>query len=78
MTVKGPEEIEKLIRQSIPAADISLSDLRGDGTHYAVSIVSPAFSGKTRVEQHRMVHAALDGHIDYDTQGLAIQTSTPQ
>ena len=70
--------IETLIRESIPGASISIEDLRGDGEpHYAVSVISPAFEGKTRLEQHRIVYAALKGKLDFDAQPLTLQTVTP-
>jgi stress-induced morphogen len=48
--------IEKLIREGIPDAQVSIEDLRGDGDHYAAYVVSPAFKGKSRVQQHQMVY----------------------
>lgn len=70
-------EIERLIREGIPDAAVTISDLRGDGEHYAAHIVSPAFAGKTRVQQHRMVHDALQGRMGSELHALAIQTSAP-
>ncbi len=72
-----PAEIEQLIRQGIPDAAITISDLRGDGDHYAAHIVSASFSGKSRVQQHQMVYQALQGRMGGELHALAIQTATP-
>lgn len=74
MTAK---EIETLIREGIPDADVRIEDLRGDGDHYAAYITSPAFEGKSRVQQHQMVYDALKGSMDQALHALAIQTSVP-
>lgn len=55
------EEIERLIKEALPDAEIELKDLRGDGDHYHARVSSAAFNGKTRIQQHRMVYAALQG-----------------
>ena len=70
--------IEQLITKGIPDAKVTISDLRGDGDHYAAHIISPAFVGKTRVQQHQMVYQALQGKMGNDLHALAIQTSTPE
>ena len=72
------EEIEKLIKEDFPDAIISIEDLRGDGDHYATTIVSTAFSGKTRVQQHQMVYSALKGRMGNELHALALQTSSPK
>lgn len=74
----APHEIEHLIREHIPVADVTISDPRGDGQFLAAFVVSPAFLGKTRLEQHRMVHDALRGRFDYDRQNFALQTAAPE
>ncbi len=71
-------EIEALIRAGIPDADVTISDLRGDGDHYAALIVSPSFIGKTRVQQHQMVYQALQGKMGKELHAMAIQTATPE
>jgi stress-induced morphogen len=70
-------EIERLIRESIPDARVTIEDLRGDGDHYAAHVVSGAFAGKSRVQQHQMVYAALQGRMGQQLHALALQTSTP-
>jgi len=70
-------EIEALIKQAFPDAEVSIEDLRGDGDHYAATVVSAAFKGKTRVQQHQMVYAALKGKMGGELHALALQTSVP-
>ncbi len=71
------ELIESLILEGIPDAQVTISDLRGDGDHYAAHVVSPAFEGKSRVQQHQMVYQALKGRMGNELHALAIQTSPP-
>lgn len=71
-------EIEQLIRQGIPDAQIRIEDLRGDGDHYAAHVVAASFRGKTRVQQHQMVYAALQGRMGDALHALALQTATPE
>lgn len=70
-------EIEKLIRAAIPDAQVTIEDLRGDGDHYAALVVSAAFKGKTRVQQHQMVYNALQGRMGGQLHALALQTGVP-
>jgi stress-induced morphogen len=70
-------EIEALIRQAMPDAVIVIDDLAGDGDHYAASVVSAAFKGKSRVQQHQLVYAALQGRMGGALHALALQTSAP-
>lgn len=72
------EEIEALIKQGIPDAEVTINDLRGDGDHYAAHVVSPAFEGMTRVQQHKMVYDALQGKMGGELHALALQTSAPK
>jgi stress-induced morphogen len=71
------QTIEELIRQGIPDAEVTITDLRGDGDHYAAEIVSSAFDGKSRVQQHQMVYSALRGKMGDELHALAIHTRTP-
>jgi len=71
-------EIEALIREGIPDAEVRIEDLRGDGDHYAAYITSASFEGMSRVKQHQAVYAALKGKMGGDLHALAIQTSTPK
>jgi stress-induced morphogen len=70
--------IESLIRQALPDAEVEIRDLAGDGDHYAATIVSAAFRGKTRVQQHQMVYQALEGRMGGELHALALQTSPPK
>jgi stress-induced morphogen len=71
-------EIERLIRAGLPDALVTIEDLRGDGDHYAASVISAAFKGKSRVQQHQMVYQALQGRMGNELHALALQTSPPQ
>ena len=73
----SPTEIETLIREGIPDAQVNIEDLRGDGDHYAAYVVYTSFKGKTRVQQHQMVYQALQGRMGGELHALALQTSTP-
>lgn len=71
-------DIEKLILEALPDARIEIRDLAGDGDHYAATVISEAFRGKTRVQQHQMVYAALKGEMGGELHALALQTSAPE
>ncbi len=71
-------EIERLIKLALPDATIEIRDLAGDGDHYAATVVSSAFTGKTRVAQHKMVYDALGGQMGGVLHALALQTSAPK
>ena len=71
-------EIEKLIREKLPDAQITIKDLAGDGDHYAAQVVSEAFRGKTRVQQHQMIYDALRGNMGGALHALALQTAAPE
>jgi len=70
-------EIETLIRASLPDAQVTIEDLAGDGDHYACTVVSEAFRGRSRIQQHQMVYAALKGQMGGALHALALQTSIP-
>jgi stress-induced morphogen len=71
-------ELERLIKEALPDARVTIEDLRGDGDHYAAQIVSSAFAGKSRVQQHQMVYQALQGRMGGQLHALALQTSVPK
>ncbi|MEE8227566.1 MAG: BolA family transcriptional regulator [Kiloniellales bacterium] len=73
----NPADIESLIKEAIPDAQVQIEDLRGDGDHYAAYVVSGAFKGKSRVQQHQMVYQALQGRMGSELHALALQTSAP-
>ena len=68
-------QIERLIKEAIPDADVRIEDLRGAGDHYAAYVVSAAFKRKTRVDQHQMVYQALRGKMGSELHALALQTT---
>ncbi len=69
--------IESMIREALPDAEVTITDLAGDNDHFAAHIVSAAFKGKTRVQQHQMVYAALKGKMGGELHALALQTTIP-
>ncbi len=70
-------EIERLIKVSIPDAEVTIRDLAGDGDHYAATVISASFRGKSRVQQHQLVYAALKGQMGGILHALALQTGVP-
>src|ERR1700691_6226134 len=72
------ETIERLIKEGLPDARVSIEDLRGDGEHYAAHVVSAAFRGKSRIQQHQLVYQALRGTMGNELHALALQTSAPR
>ena len=70
-------EIEQLIRDALPDAEVTIRDLAGDGDHYAATVVSASFRGKSRVQQHQIVYQALKGQMGGALHALALQTSAP-
>ncbi len=71
-------EIERLIKESLPDAKVTIEDLRGDGDHYSAHVVSAEFEGKSRVQQHQLVYRALGGRMGNELHALALQTSAPE
>ncbi|MGC1261208.1 BolA family transcriptional regulator [Jannaschia helgolandensis] len=73
-------DIEDLIRETFPDAQITITDLAGDGNHYAAEVVDASFAGKSRVAQQRAVYAALKGKMDGaqgELHALALTTRAP-
>ena len=71
-------EIERLIREGIPDAEVTIRDLAGDGDHYAATVVSPSFAGMPRVRQHQRVYAALGTRMGNELHALQLETAAPQ
>ena len=71
-------DIERLIKARIPDADVTIRDLAGDGDHYAATVISETFRGKSRVQQHQMVYSALQGRMGGVLHALALTTGAPQ
>jgi stress-induced morphogen len=70
-------EIEALIRAALPDAEVTITDLAGDGDHYAAHVVSPSFAGKARVAQHKAVYEALGGRMGGALHALQLTTAIP-
>jgi stress-induced morphogen len=70
-------DIERLIRARLPDATVTIRDLAGDGDHYAATVISESFRGKSRVQQHQIVYDALKGEMGGKLHALALQTGTP-
>ena len=71
------DEIASMIRAALPDADVTITDLAGDGDHYAAHVVSPAFLGLGRVAQHKAVYAALGGRMGGVLHALQLTTAVP-
>jgi len=71
-------EIERLIKASIPDAEVEIVDLAGDGDHYSAKVLSRTFIGLTRVQQHQRVYAALGGRMGGELHALQLQTAAPR
>ncbi|MBA4783947.1 MAG: BolA family transcriptional regulator [Rhizobiales bacterium] len=71
-------DIERMIKEALPDAEVMIEDLAGDGDHYRANVVSESFRGKSRVEQHKLVYDALKGNMGGVLHALALQTSAPK
>ncbi|WP_338502880.1 BolA family transcriptional regulator [Sphingomonas kaistensis] len=72
------DDIEALIRAALPDAQVQITDLRGDGDHYAATVTSAAFAGLPRVRQHQLVYRALGGRMGGELHALQLTTAVPQ
>jgi stress-induced morphogen len=70
-------DIIRLIKQGLPDAEVQIRDLAGDGDHYEATVISPGFVGKTRIQQHQMVYAALGGRMGGELHALKLTTMAP-
>ena len=68
------EEIESLIKKAIPDAEITIQDLAGDENHYSATIKSKIFTGKSKIDQHKLVYKALQGKMGNELHALALNT----
>jgi len=76
-----PAEIERLIKASFPSAKVTVTDLAGDGNHYAAEVIAEEFKGMNRVQQQRAVYASLKGKMDGahgELHALALTTKAPE
>lgn len=71
------DEIETMIKAALPDATVEIRDLAGDGNHYAATVISESFRGKSRVQQHQIVYASLKGQMGGVLHALALQTDVP-
>ena len=71
-------EIKRLIKARIPDAEVTIRDLAGDGDHYAATVISESFRGKSRVQQHQIVYQSLKGQMGGLLHALALQTGVPE
>lgn len=71
------EDIERMIADALPGAAITIRDLAGDGEHYAAHVVAPQFAGLGRVQQHKLVYAALGGRMGGELHALQVTTEVP-
>jgi stress-induced morphogen len=72
------QEIERLIKAAFPDAQVAITDLAGDGDHFAAHVIAREFAGKTRVQQHKMVYDALQGQVGGALHALALTTAAPK
>jgi stress-induced morphogen len=72
------EDIVALIKQAFPGAQVTMEDLAGDGDHYKATVIAKEFAGKSRVQQHQMVYAALQGRMGGELHALALTTRAPE
>ena len=71
------DQIEAMIRAALPDASVTITDLAGDGDHYAAHVVSASFVGKSRVAQHQLVYKALGGRMGGELHALQLTTAVP-
>ena len=71
------DDISALIKTALPDAEVTITDLAGDGDHYAAHVVSAAFAGKSRVAQHQLVYKALGGRMGGELHALQLTTAVP-
>ena len=70
------KEIDKLIKEALPDATVEIQDLAGDGNHYSATVTSSEFSGKSKIEQHKMVYNSLKGKMGNELHALMLKTRT--
>ena len=68
------QQIKSFIEEAIPGCRVEIEDLKGDGDHYSATVISKSFSGKTRVEQHKMVYDSLKGRMGNELHALKLKT----
>ncbi len=71
------DEVQRIIKDALPDAEVTLEDLAGDGDHYRAHVVSRNFAGKSRVQQHQLVYAAFGERMGTELHALALTTAVP-
>jgi stress-induced morphogen len=71
------DEVQRIIKDALPDAEVTLEDLAGDGDHYRAHVVSRDFAGKSRVQQHQLVYAAFGERMGTELHALALTTAVP-
>ena len=71
------DDIAAMIKAALPDAEVEITDLAGDGDHYAARVVSAAFAGKNRVQQHKLIYEALGGRMGGALHALQLTTAVP-
>ena len=71
------DELERRLRAAFPDAEVTVTDLAGDGDHYRARVVSSAFTGLSRIRQHQLVYRALEGRVGGELHALALETAPP-
>ena len=71
-------ELTKLLQEKFPKGQVKVRDLTGTLDHFHVEVVDPGFAGKSLIEQHKMVHAAMGAHLTTSIHALEIKTATPK
>jgi stress-induced morphogen len=77
MAMQGPD-IERLIRDAFPDAEVTVVDLAGDGDHFGARVASATFAGKSRIQQHQLVYRALKEQLGGALHALALETIVPK
>lgn len=72
------KEISNLIKTRLPNAEVTITDLAGDGDHFAAHVIAPEFKGKSRLQQHKMIYEALEGRMGGILHALALTTAAPK
>ena len=72
------QDVKALVEAGIPGSEAQVEDLTGTSDHFAVTVTSQAFAGKTRIEQHKMVHSALGEHLTTSSHAVQIKTVIPE
>tara|TARA_Y100001970_G_scaffold217604_1_gene266585 strand:- start:217 stop:447 length:231 start_codon:yes stop_codon:yes gene_type:complete len=70
------QQIKNFIEEALPDSKVEIEDLKGDGDHFSATVISKSFSGKTRVEQHKMVYDSLKGRMGNELHALKLKTIT--